>query len=237
MIFKSSKMTAILHKPKTEEKQPEEKQPEQKQPVVQKSSKPTAELPRPGRISDLVGKYLVSAMKMDPDLVPILLSVTAKRAGTEKTFDVRIFDEPESLVKKVTVNNYKSLDDHPELILYEGWFDNATKHVELTTRREVAKIQIFNEAEILKQIEGLTEPGSTVSFFQAVGPNLGGPLGRGAFIVELNPNYPAHGKKYNGYSVNVFGTELAGKGTKSWDSNKAKDIAKWVKSNHHKRAF
>ncbi len=226
MIFKSSRITGILHKPKTEEKQ-----------AVQKSSKATAELPRPGRISDLVGKYMVSEVKMDPDLVPILMSVTSKRASGEKAFDVRVFDEPETLVKKVTVNNYKSLDDHPELILYEGWFDNATKHVELTARREIAKTQIFTEAEILKQIEGLSEPGSSVSFFQAVGPNLGGPLGRGAFIIELNPDYPSHGKKYNGYLVNVFGMELAGRGTKLWDSNKAKDIAKWVKSNHHKRTF
>ena len=232
MIFKSSRMTGLLHKPKTEQKQQEEKQQ-----VVQKSSKPTADLPRPNKISELVGKYLVSEMKMDPDLVPILLSVTAKRAGTEKTFDVRIFDEPDALVKRVTINNYRSLDDHPELILYEGWFDNATKHVELKARREVPRTKIYTLDEILKQIEDLTEPGSSVFFFQAAGPNLGGPLGRGAFIVELNPDYPAHGKKYNGYSVNVFGTELAGKGTKSWDSNKAKDIAKWIKNNHHKRAF
>jgi len=234
MIFKINKIKGLLHKPKSKDLP----KPQEKGSEIKKLSKPkNMALPRPSNMSDLVGKYLVSELKMNPDLVPVLMSVRRQNSKGKDAFDFRIYDEPETTIKKVTVNNYTSFDEHPELILYEGWFDQQTKHVEGIARREVAKIQIFTEAEILQQIESLTEPGSTVSFFQTVGPSLGGPLGRGACIVELNPDYPLKGKKYNGYSVNAFGIKLEAKGKKSWDSNKPKDLAKWIKSNHRKRAF
>lgn len=104
-------------------------------------------------------------------------------------------------------------------------------------RREIVQIPIFTKDEMVQKIEALTEHGSTVSFFQDEGTGLGGPLGRGAFIVEINPNYPSHGKKYNGFTVNAFGTELAEKGSKLWDSNKPKDITKWLGNTYCKRSF
>jgi len=234
MILKSNKITGFLHKPKFKGAQG----PQKSSTATEELSQQEAEgLPRPGAIPELVGEYLVSEMKMDPDLVPFLMSVTRKSSKGEKAFDIRIYDEPETLIKKVTVKNYNTLDEHPELIFYEGWFDNESKSVEGKARRGIAQTPIFTEAEMLQKIEALTEPGSTVSFFTTRGPNLGGPLGRGAFIVELNPDYPKHGKKYNGYPVNAFGLELAEKGHKLWDSNKPKDIAKWLGDTHRKRAF
>jgi hypothetical protein len=221
MIFKSSKITELLHKSKSEKG----------------SSTAIEELPRPDKVPDLVAKYLASQIKMDPDLVPLLMSVTRKSSRGAKVFDIRVFDEPETLIERIAVKNYNSLNDHPELIIFEGWFDRDSKQVEGKAMRAITTTPIFTGAEILKQIEALTEPGSTVSFFLSRGPNLGGPLGRGAFIVELNPNYPSKGKKYNCYSVNVLNMELAPKGQKLWDSNKPKDIANWVRDCHHKRTF
>jgi len=190
----------------------------------------------PKEIPELVGEHLVAEMKMDPDLVRILKAVVRKSPKGEKAFDVRVFDEDEAIVKKVTVKDYTSLDEHPDLTIYEGWFDEESKHVELEKKRIIPEVTIFTEAEILQKIEALTEPGSTVFFYQARGGAWGGPLGRGAAVVELNPNYPKK-KKYIVYTTNVDDMEPVGKGQKLFDSNKPKDIASWIKNAHHKRLY
>ena len=94
---------------------------------------------------------------------------------------------------------------------------------------------IFTKEEIQQKIEGLSEPGISIFFYLAGSPATGGPLGRGAAVVELNPNYP--GKKQKKYilsTVNVEGMELEGKGQKFLESDKAKDIARWISERHQK---
>jgi len=99
-------------------------------------------------------------------------------------------------------------------------------------------VPLFTETEIQQKIEALAEPGSTTFFYQARGPAVGGPLGRGAAIVELNPDYlTKKGRKYIVYTANVVGMEPAGKRQKLFGSNKPKEIAKWIKEAHHKRAY
>jgi len=96
-------------------------------------------------------------------------------------------------------------------------------------------VTIFTKEEIQKKIEGLSEPGSSVFFYLTGSPSSGGPLGRGAALVELNPNYP--GKKQKKYilsTANVEGMEPVGKGQKFLESDKAKDIARWISERHHK---
>ena len=39
------------------------------------------------------------------------------------TFEVRVFNEAQAASQKVIVKDYNSLSEHPELILYEGWFN------------------------------------------------------------------------------------------------------------------
>jgi hypothetical protein len=47
---------------------------------------------------------------------------------------VRIFDNWSAKDKKVTVLNYASLDDRPDLVLIEGWFDKKSKKGEFKAR-------------------------------------------------------------------------------------------------------
>jgi hypothetical protein len=83
----------------------------------------------------------------------------------------------------------------------------------------------------------MTEPGSKIHFYLAASPASGGPLERGAAVVELNPKYPAKGqKKYSLSAVSVEGTELTSKGFKMFDSDKPKDVARWIKERHFKAA-
>jgi hypothetical protein len=196
-------------------------------------------LPGPRPIPGLVEIRLIADYKMDPDLVHIFKAVVHRSPRAEKAFDCRIFDESEAEASAVQIKDYTSLDGHPELILYEGWFDEGSKQVELIEKKRTSyDVPLFTETEIQQKIEALSEPGSTVFFYQARGPAVGGPLGQGAAIVELNPNYPAKkGKKYIIYTANVVGMEPVSNRQKLYDSDKPKEIAKWIKNAHHKRMY
>ena len=91
----------------------------------------------PTGIPDLVGRHLVTDMKKDPDWAWKLKGVVRQRGEGKDTFDVRIFDEAEKVAKKVTVVDYTSLDEHLELILYEGWFDKKSMQVKIEEKRTV----------------------------------------------------------------------------------------------------
>jgi len=88
-------------------------------------------LPGPKDIAELAGRYLVVEMGKDPDWVWKLKSVVRQRPEGKKKFDVRVFDEAQAAAKKVTVKDYTSLDEHPDLILYEGWFDKESMKAQL----------------------------------------------------------------------------------------------------------
>jgi hypothetical protein len=204
-----------------------------------KSAKEEEKLRGPGVIPELVQKHLVGEMKMDPDLVKLLKALVRKSATGETAFNIRVFDESEAVAKKVQVKDYTSLDEYPDLIIYDGQFDGGSKQVKLEEKKKINwDTTIFTQAEIQQKIEGLSEPGSTVFFYAAAGNKRGGPLGMGANVVELNPNYPGKKeKKYIVYTADVIDMQPVGKGDKTFDSNKPKDIASWIKQGHHKRMY
>ena len=192
-------------------------------------------LAKPKEIPNFVQKYLVEEKKLDAEIVPLFKMVCVKKADDEKVFSCRIFDECESGAVKVAVKDYSVLDAHPELILYEGSYDESTKKVDLKEKkRPTYDVPLLTQEEIVQKIEALKEPGSTAMFFQARGPAFGGPLGRGAAVVELNPT---KGKKYNVYTIDVVGMETVGQKNKLFSGDKVKDVAKWVKESHHKRMY
>jgi len=204
-----------------------------------KSSKEEDKLRGPGGIPELVQKHLVAERKMDPDLVKLLKALVRKSATGETEFNIRVFDESEALAKKVQVKDYTTLDEYPDLIIYDGQFDRGSKQVNLEEKKKINwDTTIFTQVEIQQKIEGLSEPGSTVFFYAAAGNKHGGPLGMGAAVVELNPNYPGKKqKKYIVYSADVIDMQPVDKGEKIFDSDKPKDIAHWVKDGHHKRMY
>jgi hypothetical protein len=196
-----------------------------------------AKLPKEKEIRELVGKYLVAQKNVDADWVWDLKYLACKSAKGETTFDVRLFDKAQAAAKNVPVKDYASLDAHPELILYEGWFDTASKKVEVEEKagfRVSEDVIIHTKPEIWAKLMGLKEPGSSTFFYLAGSPSSGGPLGRGAAVVELNPNYPGKKqKKYIMYTDDVEGTQPVGKRQKSFDTDKAKDIVSWIKERHY----
>jgi hypothetical protein len=193
----------------------------------------------PRAIPGLVQNYLIAERKMDPDLVKLLKAVVHKSMTGEATVNIRVFDNSEAIAKKVQVKDYTSLNECPDLIIYEGWFDEGTKQVKLEEKKKVNwDTPIFTEDEIQQKIETLKEPGETVFFYQARGGNNGGPLGMGASVIELNPSYPGKKqKKYNIYTTDVVDMQPVNERQKLFVSNKLKEVAKWVKAGHHNRMY
>ena len=204
-----------------------------------KEEEKKGKLSAPREIPGPVQNYLVAERKMDPDLVKLLKAVIRKSETGEALLDIRVFDNSEAMAKKVQVKDYASLDEHPDLMLYEGWFDERSKQVKLEEKKQVNwDTTIFTQAEIQQKIEALKEPGNTVFFYMAMGGKSGGPLGMGAAVIELNPNHPGKKqKKYIIYAADVTDMQPVGKGDKMFDEDKPKDAAHWVKTAHHKRAY
>ena len=88
-------------------------------------------LPGPKGIHDLVGRYIVVEEKEDPNWVWQLKGVV-RPAGKKKAFYCRVFSEAQVAQVGVNVKDWTSLDNHPDLILWEGYFDKETN----TVRRE-----------------------------------------------------------------------------------------------------
>jgi hypothetical protein len=63
--------------------------------------------------------------KKDPSWVWKLKGVV-RPAGKKKAFYCRVFDEAQVAQAGVKVKDWTSLDDHPDLILWEGYFDKET---------------------------------------------------------------------------------------------------------------
>jgi hypothetical protein len=103
-----------------------------KEPVAGEPSQAKGEkLPGPKDIPEPVGRNLVVKLGKDPDWVWSLKGVVRRRPEGKHAYDVRVFDMNNAAAKKVRIKNYTSLDGHPELILFEGWFDKKTMQVEI----------------------------------------------------------------------------------------------------------
>ena len=85
-------------------------------------------LPGPKTIPDLAGKDMVVEQKKDPDWVWQLKGVV-RPTGKKKAFYCRVFSQAQVSQAGVNVKDWTSLDDHPELILWEGYFDKETNTV------------------------------------------------------------------------------------------------------------
>lgn len=86
----------------------------------------------PQEIPELAGRNLVVAKKLDPDYVWHLKAVIRGNPSRgKKVCDVRVFDEAKAAEKKVKVKDWTTLDQYPDLILYEGWFDKGNLTAEL----------------------------------------------------------------------------------------------------------
>jgi len=92
----------------------------------QRSSK----LPKPKDLPERVGMYLVTQLKLDPDWVWSLKGVA--RPTIEKGFvEIRVFDSKEAVISDLIIRDFNSLDNHPEMILFEGSYNKNTGWIDI----------------------------------------------------------------------------------------------------------
>jgi len=89
-------------------------------------------LTRPQNLPQAVGRDIIVELGKDPDWVWHLKSVVRPTHEEINRYDVRVFDETQASARGVRVANYNSLNEHPELILFEGWYDRKSwrAHIE-----------------------------------------------------------------------------------------------------------
>lgn len=91
----------------------------------------TKKLPKPKDLPSGVGRYIVVDLKHDPDWVWTLKSVSMSKEGSKTVSLIRIYDDTTARAKGVSVKNHPSLDEHPDIILFEGWYDKDTWAMEI----------------------------------------------------------------------------------------------------------
>ena len=102
--------------------------------TVELSEVKEEKLSKPKNILKPVARYLVIDLGKNPDWVWHLKSVM--RRQTEKhRYDVRVFDDLQARAKRVSVRDYTTLDEHPGLILFEGWYDMKSNTAHLEEKR------------------------------------------------------------------------------------------------------
>jgi hypothetical protein len=90
----------------------------------------------PKGIPDYVGRYLVVNLGKNPDWVWNLKAVMRSKTEDKDAFDVRVFDPAQVSEKGLKIRDYHSLDEHPDLILYEGWFNKRTGEVKIEAKEK-----------------------------------------------------------------------------------------------------
>ena len=91
----------------------------------------------PVSISGPIGRLIaeeLAKIKSSGDHWAEYRAVMRPQSVNGDVFDVRIFDNWSVKEKKAKVMSYVSLDDRPDLVLIEGWFDKKTKKGEFKAR-------------------------------------------------------------------------------------------------------
>ncbi len=95
----------------------------------QKTKEGELQLPGPNGLPQVVGTHVVVEEKKDPDWV-WYLKVVVRPGEKKKAFYCRVFSEAQAAQAGIKAKDWNSLDDRPDLILWEGLFDNETNLVQ-----------------------------------------------------------------------------------------------------------
>ena len=91
-------------------------------------------LPGPKALPSQIGQHLVVNLKKDPNWVWSLRCALRNKQGFKNIFEFRVFDKLKAADAGVSIINYNSFQEHPEFILFEGWFDENSGQIVLHDR-------------------------------------------------------------------------------------------------------
>jgi hypothetical protein len=112
---------------------------QKKEKVDRATGSETKKLSKPRDLPQEVGMHLVVDKNLDPDWVWSLKCTLRQQEGKKNAHDIRIFSQETAAQNGVSVKDYTSLDTHPELILYEGYYDKQSRevHIESSMKKAV----------------------------------------------------------------------------------------------------
>jgi hypothetical protein len=88
-------------------------------------------LAKPKELPEPVGRKMVTAMKLDPDLVWSLKYVSRPLGDRRNASEFRIFNPETAHQRGIAVKNWTTLDDLPDLILYSGCYDKSANSIDI----------------------------------------------------------------------------------------------------------
>jgi hypothetical protein len=91
-------------------------------------------LSKPKELPQMVGRHLVVSLVQDPDWVWGLKAAMRPKDGSKSVREIRVFNPVSAANQRVAIRDFTSLDDHPELVLFDGWFDSRTNQLEIQAR-------------------------------------------------------------------------------------------------------
>lgn len=98
----------------------------------------TRKLGKPRELPQEVGRHLVVVEGLDPDWAWSLKCVLQPKESADNSFDIRVYDSESAALHGVTVKDYRSLDEHMELVLYSGLYDRGNRSVQLQRQMKEA---------------------------------------------------------------------------------------------------
>lgn len=104
---------------------------QKKDPGASPAASGSKKLPRPKDLPQEVGRHLVVVGGYSPDWVWNLKGVVRPRENSKNVFDIRIFNPDSAADSNIDVRNYSTLDGHPELIIFAGWYDRESREVQI----------------------------------------------------------------------------------------------------------
>ena len=112
---------------------------QRKEKVYQGAGSKNKKLSKPRDLPQVVGGYLVVEKNLDPDWIWSLKCMLRQQEGKKTAQDIRIFNREAAAEKGVNLTDYSALDAHPELILYEGYYDEQSLqvHIESSMKKAV----------------------------------------------------------------------------------------------------
>jgi hypothetical protein len=88
-------------------------------------------LPKPREMPQQIGQHLVTRLNQNPDHIWNYKALLMPREGSKTAFAVRIYNPVAAYDRGIRVVNYTSLDEAPDLILFQGWYDQGSGKMEI----------------------------------------------------------------------------------------------------------
>ena len=103
------------------------------------TSKPKViKLPKPKNLPERVRIYLITRLRENPDWIWNLKWVVRHKLGEKNLLEFRIFSPADAMLKSVDVTDFSSLNDHPEMVLFDGLFDKNSGIVQIKKTKKAA---------------------------------------------------------------------------------------------------